>query len=112
MIGDRRRQALERPRRFAGIQRRRMASKPRSPPTVAFYAIAVVVAVLVMLGLVMVLSASSINQFHQGQSPYRIFNKQVMWAALGLVGLWIGMTRAVPLLATTGAAGTRRCRAG
>ena len=60
-----------------------MASKPQPPPTVAFYAIAVVVAVFVMLGLVMVLSASSINQFHQGHSPYRIFNKQVMWAVLG-----------------------------
>ncbi|HEY0520270.1 MAG TPA: putative lipid II flippase FtsW [Ilumatobacteraceae bacterium] len=90
VIGDRRRQALE---RAAALRRHptHKASKPQSPPTVAFYAIAVVVAVFVMLGLVMVLSASSINQFHQGQSPYRIFNKQVMWAALGLVGLWIGM---------------------
>ena len=35
--------------------------------------------------------ASSINQFHQA-NPRSIFNKQVMWAALGLVGLWIGMT--------------------
>ncbi|HEY4609202.1 MAG TPA: FtsW/RodA/SpoVE family cell cycle protein, partial [Ilumatobacteraceae bacterium] len=95
VIGDRRRQALER----AGALRRhptqRRAARPPSPPTAAFYAIAVVVAVFVMLGLVMVLSASSINQFHQGQSPYRIFNKQVVWAALGLVGLWIAMR--VPL---------------
>ena len=92
VIGDRRREALERAAALRRHPTRRMASKPQSPPTVAFYAIAVVVAVFVMLGLVMVLSASSINQFHQGQSPYRIFNKQVMWAALGLVGLWIGMT--------------------
>jgi cell division protein FtsW len=47
--------------------------------------------VFVMLGLVMVLSATSIDLFHQGQSPYRIFNKQLMWAGMGLVGLWIGM---------------------
>jgi cell division protein FtsW len=91
VIGDRRRHALERAAALRRHPTRSMASKPTSPPTVAFYAIAVVVAVFVMLGLVMVLSASSINQFHQGLSPYRIFNKQVMWAALGLVGLWIGM---------------------
>ena len=91
VIGDRRRQALDRAAALRRHPSRRMASKPAAPPTVAFYAIAVVVAVFVMLGLVMVLSASSINQFHQGQSPFRIFNKQVMWAGLGLVGLWIGM---------------------
>jgi len=91
VIGDRRRQALERAAALRRHPTRRPASKPTSPPTAAFYAIAVVVAVFVMLGLVMVLSAASINQFHQGFSPYRIFNKQVVWAALGLVGLWIGM---------------------
>ena len=91
VIGDRRRQALDRAAALRRHPTRRMASKPAGPPTVAFYAIAVVVAVFVMLGLVMVLSASSINQFHQGFSPYRIFNKQVMWAGLGLVGLWIGL---------------------
>ncbi|HZX54461.1 MAG TPA: FtsW/RodA/SpoVE family cell cycle protein, partial [Ilumatobacteraceae bacterium] len=91
VIGDRRRQALDRAAALRRHPTQRRAAKPPSPPTAAFYAIAVVVAVFVMLGLVMVLSASSINQFHQGQSPYRIFNKQVIWAALGLVGLWIAM---------------------
>jgi cell division protein FtsW len=91
LIGDRRRQSLDRAAALRRHPSRRMASRPPAPPTVAFYAIAVVVAVFVMLGLVMVLSASSINQFHQGFSPYRIFNKQVMWAVLGAIGLWIGM---------------------
>jgi cell division protein FtsW len=91
LIGDRRRQALERAAAVRRHPTRRMASRPAGPPTAAFYAIAVVVAVFVMLGLVMVLSASSINQFHLGNSPYRIFNKQLMWAALGAVGLYIGM---------------------
>jgi cell division protein FtsW len=91
VIGDRRRQALDRAAALRRHPSRRMTSKPAAPPTAAFYAIAVVVAVFVMLGLVMVLSASSINQFHEGHSPFRIFNKQLMWAALGLVGLWIGM---------------------
>ena len=91
VIGDRRRQALARAAALRRHPSRRMPAKSAAPPTVAFYAIAVVVAVFVMLGLVMVLSASSINQFHQGHSPFRIFNKQLMWASLGLVGLWIGM---------------------
>src|SRR6185295_16054686 len=91
VIGDRRRQALDRAAALRRHPSRRMSSKPAAPPTVAFYAIAVVVAIFVMLGLVMVLSASSINQFHQGLSPYRIFNKQLMWAGLGLIGLWIGL---------------------
>ncbi len=91
VIGDRRRQALSRAEALRRHPVRRTAAKPASPPNAAFYAIAVVVAVFVMLGLVMVLSASSINQFHQGQSPYRVFNKQVVWAGLGLIGLWIGM---------------------
>ena len=91
IIGDRRRQALERAAALRRHPTQRQSAKPATPPTAAFYAIAVVVAVFVMLGLVMVLSASSINQFHQGQSPYRIFNKQVAWAALGLVGLWIAL---------------------
>lgn len=91
VIGDRRRQALDRAAALRRHPTRRMASRPNSPPTAAFYAIAVVVAVFVMLGLVMVLSASSINQFHQGLSPYRIFNKQLMWAGMGVIGLWVGM---------------------
>jgi cell division protein FtsW len=91
LIGDRRRQALERADAVRRHPTRRMSAKPAAPPTAAFYAIAVVVAVFVMLGLVMVLSASSINQFHQGHSPYRIFNKQLMWAGLGAIGLWVGL---------------------
>jgi len=63
VIGDRRRQALERAAALRRHPTRRPVSKPTSPPTAAFYAIAVVVAVFVMLGLVMVLSASSINHW-------------------------------------------------
>jgi cell division protein FtsW len=91
VIGDRRRDALERAAALRRHPTRRSSSKPVGPPTVAFYAIAVVVAVFVMLGLVMVLSATSINQFHEGFSPYRIFNRQLMWAGLGVVGMYVGM---------------------
>ena len=56
-----------------------------APPPVAFYALAMTVAALVMLGLIMVLSASSITSFHAGESPWRYFSKQLMWAGLGVI---------------------------
>ena len=92
VIGDRRRQALDRAAALRRHPTRRMASRPTSPPTVAFYAIAVVVAVFVMLGLVMVLSASSINQFHQGLlAVSHLQQAGDVGRRWGWSGLWIGM---------------------
>jgi cell division protein FtsW len=73
---------------------RRAASTPRvrpvlGPPPGTFYAIAGVVTVLVMLGLVMVLSASAVTEANLGHSPYRVFGRQAMWAVLGMIGLII-----------------------
>ena len=65
--------------------------RPVTPPPIAFYLIAVVATVFTMLGLVMVLSATSISEFHKGNSPWRLFNRQALWAALGLVGMWVAM---------------------
>jgi len=70
---------------------RRNVSHPVTPPPTAFYIITVVVTVFTMLGLVMVLSATSISQFHQGNSPWRLFNRQLMWAVLGVIGMWFAM---------------------
>ncbi len=102
-VDDRRRATLERlhggtvqPRRTrrrpskAGESR---ASRSRvepvvlGPPPGTFYAIAGVVSVLVMLGLVMVLSASAVTEANQGNSPYGVFAKQAMWAGFGLVSM-------------------------
>jgi cell division protein FtsW len=74
--------------------RRRVAARPivreeLGPPPGTYYAIAGVVAVLVMLGLVMVLSASAVTEANLGHSPYRVFAKQAVWAVIGLVGLVI-----------------------
>jgi cell division protein FtsW len=91
LIGDRRRAALERASAMRRHPARRQPSKPSAPPPVAFYIIAVVVVVLTMLGLVMVLSATSIAQFHKGHSPWRLFDRQLLWAVLGGVCLWIAM---------------------
>jgi len=70
---------------------RRNVSHPVTPPPTAFYIITVVITVFTMLGLVMVLSATSISQFHQGNSPWRLFNRQLMWAVLGVIGMWFAM---------------------
>jgi cell division protein FtsW len=111
-VGDRRRATLDRlhggavaPRERQRVRRRagesisrraarsartspeRSAPEVLAPPTGTFYAIAGVVAVLVMLGLVMVLSASAVTEANLGHSPYRVFAKQAMWAGLGLIAL-------------------------
>jgi len=90
LIGDRRRAALAR----SDAMRRHPTqrdSRPTAPPPTAFYVIAVVTTVFTMLGLVMVMSATSISQFHKGNSPWRLFNRQLLWAVLGCVGLWFAM---------------------
>ena len=75
------------PSRNTDTRTTRVAPEVLGPPTGTFYAIAGVVSVLVMLGLVMVLSASAVTEANQGHSPYRIFIRQAMWAGLGLVSL-------------------------
>ena len=63
------------------------SSEQLGPPPGTFYVIAGVVAVFVMLGLVMVLSASAITQVNVGNSPYAVFGRQAVWAGLGLIGM-------------------------
>jgi cell division protein FtsW len=59
------------------------------PTPGVYYIIGVIVAVFVMLGLVMVLSATSANQVGGSTSPYSVFNRQLMWAGLGFVGMLV-----------------------
>ena len=109
-VDDRRRATLERlhgapvevprgvrpTRNSARTKRRRPAAEHRAsrvepvvlgPPPGTFYAIAGVVSVLVMLGLVMVLSASAVTEANLGNSPYGVFAKQAMWAGFGSIAL-------------------------
>jgi cell division protein FtsW len=104
-VADRRRAALERlqieptgrrlsrraVRTDGGPAVERREAEVLGPPPVAYYVISVVVAVFVMLGLVMVLSSSAATEVGRGNSPYRIFSRQVLWAGLGLVGLVVAM---------------------
>lgn len=87
LLGDRRRQALE---RMAAKRQRPNGSDdlpPVGPPQTNFYVISLVVTVLTMLGLVMVFSASAITSLHRGNSPWRLFNRQLLWAVLGGAGM-------------------------
>jgi cell division protein FtsW len=74
-------------RRASRSPEKRVVPEVLGPPTGTFYAIAGVVSVLVMLGLVMVLSASAVTEANQGNSPYGVFAKQAMWAGLGLISM-------------------------
>ena len=52
-------------------------------PSPVFYWILVITAGLVMLGLTMVFSSSSVNSLHTGSSAYGLFWKQVIWVIMG-----------------------------
>ena len=85
--GSRRHQDSRRREGLAGAFRReQLDTAPLS-----YYAIMVVVAVLVLLGLVMLLSASAAKNVGGDASPYSMVLKQVMWTALGILGMLIAM---------------------
>jgi cell division protein FtsW len=108
-VRDRREAALDRlhageqrttkrgtPRRAKPTRRAVQLSEPRptevlGPTPGVYYVIAVVVAVFVMLGLVMVLSATSANQVGGDDSPYAIFRRQLLWAGLGLIAMIVAL---------------------
>jgi cell division protein FtsW len=50
------------------------------------------IASLVLLGLIMILSASSVSSFATYGSSFLFFKKQLLWAAIGIVG-FIGFSR-------------------
>lgn len=71
------------PRERAGISSRgdaRGIARAGEPATLLIAS----TAVLVMLGLIMILSASSVSSFATYGSSFLFFNKQLLWAALGL----------------------------
>lgn len=92
-LQDRRRQALQRLEADRRRKPRRSWSpEPASvigPPTTGFYVIAVVLTVFVMLGLVMVLSASAVSLVHQGESPYQHFTNQLLWTCAGAMAVYV-----------------------
>lgn len=57
----------------------------------SFYLLVGSALLLLVVGLVMVLSASSIDSFVANGSAFTVFLKQVKWAVLGLCAFWVAM---------------------
>ena len=66
----------------------------RGPAPIHYYVLVAVVAILTMLGLVMVLSASSVTALLVDGSSWTYFRRQALWMVLGAVALLV--TRRVP----------------
>jgi cell division protein FtsW len=60
-------------------------------PLASYYLVLGTAGLLVALGLIMVLSASSVTSFADSGSSFTIVEKQALWVGLGLPALWIGM---------------------
>jgi len=67
-------------------------------PMTSFHLMVSVAALLTTLGLIMVLSASGVHSYDEGGSPWSIFARQVMWAALGLFACWVALRLPVHFL--------------
>ncbi len=93
-------------RTVRGVDTRVAASDSQRVPVLArpmtsYYLIASASALLLGLGLVMVLSASSVTSYARSGSSFSIFVKQLMWVGIGLPALLIASrmsTRAFRLL--------------
>jgi cell division protein FtsW len=84
------------PRRAKPSRRVVQVRQPKPPellgPTPGiYYWIGLTVAAFVMLGLVMVLSATSAREVASSDTPYDTFARQAMWAGIGLLGLLIAL---------------------
>jgi cell division protein FtsW len=103
--GEGRRLSPDRPARG----RTRPASKPAPRRDHAVGVLLVSTAALTLLGLIMVLSASSVSAYARYGSSFLFFQRQVAYAAAGSAGLWIAARMryqawerlCVPLLAVT-----------
>ena len=58
-------------------------------PLTSYYLVLGCSVMLLALGLTMVLSASSVKQLQATGSAYTLFQKQAVWMAIGLPGMWL-----------------------
>lgn len=70
-------------------------------PMTSFHLIVSVATLLVMLGLIMVLSASGVHSYDEDGSPWTIFGRQVLWTVVGLAGFWVAVRLPVKFLRRT-----------
>lgn len=67
--------------------RRTNPTKPAGSRNSLFIGILVVVAVMALIGLVMVLSASSVTALHEYKSSWYLFERQFIWVTLGAIAM-------------------------
>ncbi len=67
-------------------------------PMTSFHLIVSIATLLVLLGLIMVLSASGVHSYDEDGSPWVIFGRQVMWTLVGLAGCWVALRLKVSFL--------------
>ncbi len=97
----------EAPSRYADTRGRAGAkAQPKTPllarPLTSYYLLLGSVLLLISLGLVMVLSASSVDAYSDSGSSFSVFQRQLVWVTIGLPMLWLGSrlpVRALRLLA-------------
>ena len=68
-------------------RRTRRLDRTVAPPNAAYLALLGLVCVLCLLGLVMVLSASNVQAMRDHGSSWYVFNRQLLWVALGTTAL-------------------------
>jgi len=83
------RMASRAPAEPAGLWRRSAWSARMESPLAPYYLILGSSVALVVLGLIMVLSSSSVTALTSQGSSYAVFSKQAMFAALGLPLCWV-----------------------
>ncbi|MGH9116012.1 MAG: putative lipid II flippase FtsW [Acidimicrobiales bacterium] len=66
-------------------------SASRRRPGGTFWILLVLVAILCLIGVVMVLSASSIASIRQYGSPWHFFIRQLLWLFLGSIGFFVAL---------------------
>lgn len=70
-------------------------------PMTSFHLMVSVAGLLTTLGLIMVLSASGVHSYDEDGSPWSIFFRQVLWAAVGLFACWFALRLPIRFLRRT-----------
>ncbi|MGV0835379.1 putative lipid II flippase FtsW [Mycolicibacterium thermoresistibile] len=67
-------------------------------PMTSFHLVIAVTALLTLLGLIMVLSASGVRSYGDDGSPWAIFSRQVLWTLIGLIAFYVAVRTRVRTL--------------
>jgi cell division protein FtsW len=70
-------------------------------PMTSFHLMVSVAGLLTTLGLIMVLSASGVHSYDEDGSPWSIFFRQLLWAAVGLFACWFALRLPVRFMRRT-----------